>query len=62
MDPKIGPPMWQAEAHTELTLSASPVTAVGQSKLALDRLDYGTYQRGMLALEPEGEDEGTQRP
>ena len=30
----FGPPMWQAEADKELTLSALPVTAVGQSKLA----------------------------
>ena len=26
----IGPPMWQAEDDTDLTLSASPATAVGQ--------------------------------
>ena len=26
----FGPPKWQAEADTELTLSASPTTAVGQ--------------------------------
>ena len=26
----FGPPMWQAEADTELTLSASLTTAVGQ--------------------------------
>ena len=31
----FGPPMWQAEADTELTLSASPTTAVGQKALAL---------------------------
>ena len=33
---QIGPPMWQAEADTELTLSASPATAVGQSNGPLD--------------------------
>ena len=31
----IGPPMWQAEADTEPTLTASPITAVGQSMLTL---------------------------
>ena len=30
--------MWQAEGDTELTLSASPARAVGQSKLTLDIL------------------------
>ena len=36
--------MWQAEADTELTLSASPATAVGQSKLypGESRLEYGS--------------------
>ena len=29
----FGPPMWQAEADTELTLSGSPTTAVGQKAL-----------------------------
>ena len=29
----FGPPMWQAEADTELTLSASPTTAVGPKAL-----------------------------
>ena len=29
----FGPPMWQAEADTELTLPASPTTAVGQKAL-----------------------------
>ena len=35
--------MWQAEADTELTMSASPATAVGQSKLypGESRLEYG---------------------
>ena len=35
---RFGPPMWQAEADTELTLYASPATAVGQSKLTLANL------------------------
>ena len=36
--------MWQAEADTELTLSASPATAVGQSKLypGESMLEYGS--------------------
>ena len=36
--------MWQAEADTELTLSASPATVVGQSKLypGESRLEYGS--------------------
>ena len=29
----FGPPMWQAEADAELTLSASPTTAVGPKAL-----------------------------
>ena len=35
--------MWQVEADTELTLSASQPTAVGQSKLypGESRLEYG---------------------
>ena len=41
----FGPPMWQAEADTELTLSASPPTAVGQKALALAKRRYSTvYQ------------------
>ena len=36
----FGPPMWQAEADTELTLSASPTTAVGQKALALAKRHY----------------------
>ena len=32
---EFGPPMWQAEADTELTLSASPTTAVGQILLTM---------------------------
>ena len=31
--PPFGPLLWQAEADTELTLSASPTTAVGQKAL-----------------------------
>ena len=32
---EFGPPMWQAEAETELTLPASPATAVGQILLTM---------------------------
>ena len=32
---EFGPPMWQAVADTELTLSASPATAVGQILLTM---------------------------
>ena len=32
---EFGLPMWQAEADTELTLSASPATAVGQILLTM---------------------------
>ena len=39
---QIGPPMWQAEADTQLTLSASPATAVGQSKLTQANLGQST--------------------
>ena len=38
----FGPSMWQAEADTELTLSASPTTAVGQKVLALTNRRYST--------------------
>ena len=38
----FGPTMWQAEADTELTLSASPTTAVGQKALALAKRRYST--------------------
>ena len=38
----FGPPMWHAEADTELTLSASPITAVGQKTLALAKRHYST--------------------
>ena len=39
--------MWQAEAVKEPTLSASPATAVGQSKLypGESRLEYGNPLR-----------------
>ena len=40
----FGPPMWQAEADTELTLSASPTTAVGQKVLALAKRRYSTVK------------------
>ena len=39
----FGPPMWQAEADTELTLSASPTTAVGQKALALAKRRYSPW-------------------
>ena len=44
--------MWQAEADTDLTLSASPATAVGQSKLypGESRLEYGGFQDLMLSI------------
>ena len=41
----FGPPMWQAEADTEMTLSASPSTAVGQKALALAKRRYSTVGR-----------------
>ena len=34
--------MWQAEADADLTLSASPTTAVGQKALALAKRRYST--------------------
>ena len=34
--------MWQAEADKELTLSASPTTAVGQKALARAKRRYST--------------------
>ena len=34
--------MWQAEADTELTLYASPTTAVGQKALAMAQRRYST--------------------
>ena len=36
--------MWQAEAYTEMTLSASLTTAVGQKALALAKRRYSTVQ------------------
>ena len=38
----FGPLLWRAEADTELTLSASPTTAVGQKALALAKRRYST--------------------
>ena len=38
----FGPPMWQAETDTELILSASATTAVGQKALALAKRRYST--------------------
>ena len=38
----IGQPMWQAEADTELTLSALPVAALGQLTLNLANWHYST--------------------
>ena len=40
----LGPPMGQAKADTELTLSTSPTTAVGQKALALDKRRYPTVE------------------
>ena len=40
----VGPLLWQAEADTELTLTASPTTAVGQKALALAKKRYSTVQ------------------
>ena len=37
---EFGPPLLQAEADTEVTLSASPDTAVGQILLTLARIRY----------------------
>ena len=36
--------MWQAEADAELTLSALPATAVGQSMLTLANYRYSTVE------------------
>ena len=36
--------MWQAEADRELTLSASPTTAVGQKALAMAKRRYSTVR------------------
>ena len=47
----FGPPMWQAEADTELTLSASPATAVGQKALALAKRRYSTVVASDSELE-----------
>ena len=45
----FGRPMWQAEADKELTLSASPVTAVGEQTLTLANRRYSTV--GIEGLE-----------
>ena len=39
---EFGQPMWQAEADTELTLSASPATAVGQILLTMAKFCENT--------------------
>jgi len=42
----FGPLLWQAEAETELTLSASsPTAAVGQKALALAKKRYSMVPR-----------------
>ena len=38
----VCPPMWQAEADTELTLPASSTTVVGQKALALAKRRHST--------------------
>ena len=38
----LSPLLWQAEADTELTLSVSPTTEVGQKALAQARRCYST--------------------
>ena len=40
---EFGPPMWQAEADSFNSLSASPPTAVGQTKLTLAKFCYGAF-------------------
>ena len=42
----VRPTMWQAEAVKELTLSASPATAVGEQTLTLANRRYSTVVRG----------------
>ena len=46
--------MWQAEADTEMTLSASPTTAVGQKALALAKRRYSTV---VFSLQPQNEND-----
>ena len=48
----FGPPMWQAEADTELTLSALPTTAVGQKALAMVKRRYSTVLPILSASNP----------
>ena len=43
--------MWQAEADTELTLSASHTTTVGQKALALAKRRYSTRIKGISFTE-----------
>ena len=43
--------MWQGEADTELTLSASPATAVGQLTLTLANWRYSTVCTIVMMLE-----------
>ena len=40
--------MWQAEAVKELTLSASPATAVGEQTLTLANRRYSTVRISLL--------------
>ena len=46
----VGPLLWQAEADTELTLSASPTTAVGQKALAMAKRRYSTVIKIRLLI------------
>ena len=46
----FGPLLWQAEADTELTLSASPTTAVGQNAISLAKKALG-YEKEVLTLD-----------
>ena len=43
--------MWQAEADIELTLSASPAMAVGQSKLTLANLGWNMVCRSDIMIQ-----------
>ena len=44
--------MWQAEADIELTLTASPTTAVGQKALALAKRRYSTVANIFWVVTP----------
>ena len=48
--------MWQAEADTELTLSASPSIAVGQKALAMAKRCYSTVECFMASFQLSGLD------